>query len=138
MKHLVLGFLILMTQAAVAEDSWMDKQKMTESFAGRTIDGRYGSGLAFTETYRADGSISYKDTVTNATGNWQVTGQGFCTFYEDMNGGCFLVRQMGANCFEFYISESQDTGPLSPQAGTPYVAQGWYPEKPSTCTALTT
>jgi hypothetical protein len=138
MKHLVFGFLILTAQPAVAQDSWMDGRKMTETFAGRTIDGRYGSGLAFTESYRADGSIAYRDTVTSATGNWRVTGQGFCTFYENMNGGCFLVRQLGANCFEFYISESQDAGPLPPQDGKPYVAQGWYPEKPSTCTALTT
>ncbi len=116
----------------------MDERMMTESFAGRTIDGRYGSGLAFTETYRADGSISYKDTLASASGNWRVTGQGFCTFYEDMNGGCFLVRKMGANCFEFYIAESQDTGPLPPRQGKPYVAQGWYPEKPSTCSALMT
>ncbi len=116
----------------------MDEPMMAEAFAGRTIEGRYGSGLTFAETYASDGRISYRDPTVTAAGNWRVTAQGFCTFYDEMNGGCFLVRKLGANCFEFYFSEGQDSGPLLPKESKPYVAQGWYPEKPSTCVALST
>ncbi len=138
MRWFLACFILLLPVPARAQENWMGEQAMTKTFAGRTIEGRYSTGLTFTETYASDGRISYRDVGIMASGNWRVTAQGFCTFYDDMNGGCFLVRRLGANCFEFYISESQDSGPLSPREGTPYVAQGWYPEKPSTCVALST
>jgi hypothetical protein len=138
MLRILSCLLLVLSLPAFAQENWMDEQMMAKAFAGRTIDGRYSSGLTFTETYASDGRISYRDPTVTASGNWRVTAQGFCTFYDEMNGGCFLVRRLGTNCFEFYFSEGPDSGPLSPKEGKPYVAQGWYPEKPSTCVALST
>ncbi len=138
MKRLAFILLLAFAVPVGAQEAWLDARTINETFAGKTIDGRYSSGLGFSETYARDGSISYRDAGIVASGNWRVTAQGFCTFYEDMNGGCFLVRKLGSNCFEFYVVENQETGPLMPQEGKPYVAQGWYPEKPSTCVALST
>jgi hypothetical protein len=129
---------IALALSTAANESWLDEKSMTKAFAGQTLTGKYATGLPFTETYAGDGSINYWDPTQQSTGRWQVTKQGFCTFYDSMNGGCFVARSIGANCFEFYIVESQDDGPLTPEEGKPYVAQGWYPDKPSTCVALTT
>jgi hypothetical protein len=130
--------LTALTLAAAVSEHWMSETEMVSAFGGRTLNGKYASGLSFTETYRPDGHISYWDPNIIATGRWRVSEQGFCTFYDDMNGGCFLARKVGANCFEFFIIETQDNGPLPPGSSKPYVAQGWYPDKPSTCSALTT
>jgi hypothetical protein len=124
--------------AGTHDTSWMDEQSMHRAFSGKTLTGKYSTGTPFTETYKSDGSIAYWDPSLEATGQWRVSKQGFCTFYDDMNGGCFLARQIGENCFEFYLIESQDSGPLLPKEDKPYVAQGWYPEKSPTCEVLAT
>ncbi len=137
---LIIASILSSATVVLSAESWMNATEMRDAFAGRTLVGAYASGMTFTERYAPDGSIVYSDPRGDATGQWHISQQGFCTFYDTdtMNGGCFLARQTGANCFEFYIIEGQDTGPLPREKGTPYVAQGWYPDKPSTCTALTT
>lgn len=110
--------------------------EMKSAFGGKTFAGRYVNGDEFTETYWTDGGINYSDKNGQAVGRWHVSAQGFCTFYENMNGGCFLVRKSGDNCFDFFVVEDQDTGPLPKGEKPSLVAQGWNPEKPSTCIAL--
>jgi hypothetical protein len=124
--------------AAAFERNWMNETSMQRAFSGKTLTGRYATGTPFTETYKQDGSIVYWDPGLAATGYWRVSKQGFCTFYDDMNGGCFLAQQIGENCFEFYLVESQDSGPLPSKESEPYIAQGWYPDKTPTCEVLAT
>jgi hypothetical protein len=130
--------LTLAVTGDVAE-RWLTVSEMQTAFASRTLNGAYASGLEFTETYLSDGTINYSDARLQATGRWHISDQGFCTFYDgsaEMSGGCFLARKVSANCFEFYLRESQDSGPLPEGETRPYVAQGWYPEEPSTCEIL--
>jgi hypothetical protein len=133
----LVGHVLWITPAKAGEE-WLGESAMRSAFAGKTLTGKYATGTPFTETYAENGSISYWDPVMSATGRWHASKQGFCTFYETMNGGCFSARKIGENCFEFYLIESQDTGPLPPREGQPYVAQGWYPDRKPTCEALTT
>jgi hypothetical protein len=134
-----LGICMAALQSPVtarAVEPWLTPTEMTSVFAGHAIAGAYVGGLKFNETYKPDGSISYADESTSAAGRWHISGQGFCTFYETMTGGCFLVRKFGANCFEFYVIENQERGPIDNPRNPPLVAQGWYPDRPSTCAAL--
>jgi hypothetical protein len=132
---LSLFFAISLVTSTSAKESWLDRPEMTKAFEGKTILGKYMNGVPFTETYWFGGTISYRDSYMNDNGNWSVTAQGFCTFYDSLNGGCFLVRLQGTNCFDFFVVEDQENGPV--QGGKPIlVSQGWYPDKPSTCTSL--
>ncbi len=138
-RFYAISVLTLLTSPVLADERLMTEREMYEAFAGKTLDGAYASGLKFTETYMPGGGITYSDSRLQATGRWHVSSQGFCTFYDgsdDMSGGCFAARKVSANCFEFYLTESQESGPLPHGQPTPYVAQGWYPEKPSTCVTL--
>ena len=82
---------------------WMDEAALTAAFAGKTIQGHYASGKAFTETYFAHGGIDYVEQTRQFGGHWSVQGRAFCTIYHrDSTGGCYLVGQVGENCYEFY------------------------------------
>ena len=52
-----LAALLSMTQTATAIEAWMDETSMRAAFGGKTIQGHYASGKAFTEIYLADGGI---------------------------------------------------------------------------------
>jgi hypothetical protein len=120
------------------EQNWMQDVELQAAFNGKVVTGYHSGGFPFTETYAKDGGISYWQPGIVATGRWHITGREFCTFYEDLNGGCFLTRKVGDNCFQFYLTENQESGPLTQKEGTPYVSQVWYPDRKSTCEDLTT
>jgi hypothetical protein len=136
MKFLrVMLIAALGASSASARESWLSREDMTKYFEGKTVIGKYVNGTPFTETYWAGGAISYRDSFVADQGHWNVTAQGFCTFYDNVNGACFQMRLEGANCFDFFAVEDQTTGPM--QDGKPVmVAQGWFPDRPSTCIAL--
>ncbi len=128
-------FMALATPAASAKEFWLSREDMTRYFEGKTVIGKYVNGTPFTETYWVGGAISYRDNFITDQGHWNVTAQGFCTFYDNVNGACFQMRMEGANCYDFFAVEDQANGPN--KDGKPVlVAQGWFPDKPSTCTAL--
>lgn len=91
---------------AGAEPLWLKADEMSSALAGKTLEGRYLSGRAFTERYGADGRLEYSEPggVTVA-GHWSITAGTFCTIYDgDTSGGCFLVARVGRNCFEFFFA----------------------------------
>ncbi|WP_273890627.1 hypothetical protein, partial [Serratia marcescens] len=74
------------------------------AFANKTIQGLYASGRAFTETYKADGAISYQERNVDYRGHWSLQAGTFCTIYDsDPTGGCYQVKQVSDNCYEFYF-----------------------------------
>ena len=133
--------------------SWMSEEAMRADFAGQTLDGHYGSGTTWTETYFADGRIDYRESNRTAQGHWHFRGGVvFCTFYDPpyspaFVGGCWQVIKIGANCFEFYSAgaqlpgrrpddegakDNQDEDGLAPQP-LRWNARGWRTSEPSTC-----
>lgn len=82
---------------------WMPGAEVRSTFAGKTIQGHYASGTAFTETYHGDGGIDYVERRRQFGGHWSIQGNALCTIYhKDGTGGCYLVSQVGENCYEFY------------------------------------
>jgi hypothetical protein len=132
--RIALAIVLLVLPAAAAE-TWLSVAEMRSVFTGQTVTGMYFWRVVYTETYHADGSITYWDPSNGAvTGRWHFSGQGFCTFYDSIiSGGCFTLRKVGDNCYENYMIEAQDTGPLKPEDTKPYVSQFWLNTAPATC-----
>ena len=115
---------------------------MREAFIGRTLDGHYGNGVAWTEAYGADGRLDYREASRAATGRWYFRGHVFCTFYEPtagqpgLNGGCWTTVKVSANCYEFYLAGLNREPPF--EDGTDgmalrWNARAWRQGEPSTC-----
>jgi hypothetical protein len=120
----------------------MSETAMREAFIGKTLDGHYADGLAWTEVYLDDGRLDYRDPLRQAVGTWYFRdGTVFCTFYDppdrpSMAGGCWTTLRIGANCFEFYLvgltdKRAGDDG--LPDMAPRWNARGWRKDEPSTC-----
>jgi hypothetical protein len=120
--------------------SWMSETAMRRAFIGRTLDGHYGNGETWSETYFVSGRLNYREPRRHAVGDWFFRGQVFCTFYDPeethvLSGGCWRALKAGANCYEFYLAttdsdalESDETG-MAPH----WTARGWRRGEPATC-----
>lgn len=103
------------------------------AFEGKTVAGAYGDGLAFRETYHPGGAIDYWDPRTESAGQWSVINNLFCTFYTSMNGGCFRIVQVSANCFDFYAAADTEREALETGKRADYTARGSVQGVASTC-----
>jgi hypothetical protein len=125
----------------VAAPPWMREQAMREAFIGRTLDGHYGNGLAWTEAYLADGRLEYREGKRQAAGRWHFRdAHVFCTFYDPaqrpaLSGGCWNTLKVSANCFEFYLAGSSLQGEEADLGGLllRWNARAWRRDAPSTC-----
>jgi hypothetical protein len=132
-----VGFAIAMSAAlsvSPVSDLWMSDANLTATFAGREIVGEYENGETFAETYRADGAVSYRDSVRASNGRWSVRSGTFCTIYDDdPSGGCYRVRRVSQNCFEFHFvartTAEAEKDPRRPD----WTARGWFPTEAKTC-----
>ena len=109
------------------------------AFEGATVTGAYADGTAFRESYATGGRIKYWDPRGDFTGNWSVTNNLFCTFYDAtdggsaLSGGCFRVEKIGSNCFDFLVAAQSSEEALDPQAKPSYTARGSITGIASTC-----
>ena len=110
---------------------------MRTDFVGATLEGHYGGGQAWVETYTSDGRLDYRERERHAVGNWHFRGPVFCTFYDRAHqdafrGGCWIVIKTSPNCYEFFAAP-----PGSPSDATErpahWNARGWRRSEPSTC-----
>lgn len=139
----VLMLLAGLTSAAATSStsrSWMSEDAMRQAFIGRTLDGHYVGGLAWTETYLKEGRPDYRESLRSGKGSWFFRSQVFCTFYDPgqgLNGGCWRTIQTGANCYEFYDAylarSGEEDAQKSPGPLDGWVARGWRNSEPSTC-----
>lgn len=131
---LPLAFLALAEGAAKpAEPKPLQGPEIIAAFEGKTVAGAYADGLAFRESYAAGGAIDYWDPRTASTGQWSVVNNLFCTFYTSMNGGCFRIVQVSANCFDFYAAADTAREALDPAKRADYTARGSVQGVASTC-----
>ena len=128
---------------APGDDPWMSEDAMRAAFIGKTLDGHYGNGLSFTETYFAGGELEYREDKRQAKGRWHFRGHVFCTFYDAaardsrLNGGCWTAVKTGANCYDFYLAGLASEPPFEDETrdmADRWSARGWRSEEPSTCT----
>jgi hypothetical protein len=132
--------LAALAPPAQATPAWMNEEAMRAAFIGKTLDGHYLDGLAWSETYFPEGRLDYRESVRKGPGYWYFRGGNvFCTFYQPghgLNGGCWTALQVSANCYEFYLAGMRDQkseeesmpGPL-----TGWLARGWRQGEASTC-----
>ena len=125
-----------------AQMPYLSESEIRTVIVGQTLDGHYASGLTWSEVYRADGTLNYREESRAATGRWSFRPDNvFCTFYDpspdgSLGGGCWLVLKTSANCYEFYVAgggapADSDEGVTTPSR---WNAQGWRRGEPSTCT----
>jgi hypothetical protein len=130
-------------RAPALDDPWMTEEAMRQAFIGKTLDGHYGNGLTWTETYFDTGRLDYSESHRRAIGRWHFRGHVFCTFYDPplpeppLNGGCWTAIKVSTNCYEFYLAGLSPEPPFND--GTPGMAQrwnarGWRQGEASTCT----
>jgi hypothetical protein len=125
---------LLPAQAA----GWMSEAAMRWAFIGRTLDGHYGNGQTWTESYFANGRLDYREPLRGAVGDWFFRGQVFCTFYDPgqvhaLSGGCWHALKAGANCYEFYLATGDDLGSDETGVAPHWTARGWRRGEPATC-----
>ena len=120
-----------------ASDFWMKDAELRTSFAGATIDGQYADRRTFRESYSAAGSLEYREQPTNKhwTGHWSVVRDRFCTIYDNFGtGGCFRVRRVSLNCFEFYFdTRTEEEARRSTLRNPAWTARAWLIDHASTC-----
>ncbi len=114
---------------------WLDDGEILSQFKNETIDGRYANGKAFTESYAADGRITYKEPGVTLAGRWSVTEGTLCTIYDgDASGGCYRVARVARNCFEFYfVSRTEAAAPGPPDGKPAWTARGSVQGQASAC-----
>jgi len=118
-----------------ASEDWMNEDDLRHAFAGKTIQGQYATGKSFTESYKADGAISYEERDVAYRGHWSLQAGTFCTIYDtDPAGGCYQVRKVGDNCYEFYFvarteQEAAEEGPGAPS----WTARAAVSDRDPTC-----
>ena len=127
--------LALTAIPAPAAEKWMGDADIRAAFAGATIEGAYGSGDTFVESYLPDGRIDYVEARRRMAGQWSVVNAQFCTIYDvSPTGGCFRVARRGDNCFEFYFQSRDAAKAAAPDEGKPsWTAQGWRKGESPTC-----
>lgn len=134
---------VVVAEPTVALDpQWMTEEAMRTAFIGKTLDGHYGNGVTWTETYGADGQLDYREPTRRAVGRWYFRDHVFCTFYDTapsqqtLNGGCWTAIKTSANCYEFYLAGMNREPPYEDGAhgmAQRWNAQAWRQGEPSTC-----
>jgi hypothetical protein len=122
---------------AQAIDFWLKENELRSSLTGATIAGQYVDARSFRERYNADGSLSYSETAGNRklSGRWSIVRHRFCTIYDQSEtGGCYRVRQISDNCFEFFfdtrtVAEARSSTLRNPN----WTARAWRTDRISTC-----
>ena len=117
------------------EAGWLGDEAIRSAFSGKSIAGHYADGRTFEETYEAGGRVVYAEPGRGAGGDWSVTAGSLCTIYDnDPTGGCYRVRQIGSNCFEFFFIACSRSAAAAGRSGEPaWTARGWLQSAPSTC-----
>jgi hypothetical protein len=115
-------------------EAWLGDAELRATFGGVALDGHYASGRTFSERYGSDGRLEYREQQRLTRGRWSVEAGTFCTIYDqDPTGGCFRVKKVGANCYEFYfVARSEEQARRDPNAPA-WTARAWDAAKPASC-----
>lgn len=117
----------------------MQPGELRQAFSGQELQGYYpGDGGEWTESYRVDETLAYRDATSQSAGRWLVNGNRFCTSYDaaTFEDGCFLVRRHSANCFDFYALDADHRLTVSVadvRNGANFTARAWRRGEASTC-----
>ena len=134
---LVLALCVCLTADVWAIDFWLKENELRSGLGGATIDGQYVDARSFREHYNVDGSLNYEEPVGNPKlgGRWSIVRDRFCTIYDQSDtGGCYRVRQVSDNCFEFFFDSRTVAEARSSTLRNPtWTARAWRTDRVSTC-----
>lgn len=115
----------------------MTAAELRKSLGDATISGQYVDARSFSEHYKSDGSLRYREFEGKAkyTGRWSIVRDRFCTIYDQTDtGGCFRVRRVSDNCFEFFFDSRTEAEARSSTLRNPtWTARAWRTDRVSTC-----
>lgn len=132
------GFLAIVPAASALSD-WMSEAELETTFMDVAIEGKYSDGRPFHERYRADRRVEYHEQNMTTGGSWSVHSGTFCTIYDgDTSGGCFRVKQVSGNCYEFYFVARTTAEAEADQRRPAWTARGSIVGKPGACTEEST
>lgn len=137
-SHVCILALVAFQPTLVRSDGgaggWMSDSDLSQQFRGVEIDGHYASGRTFSEAYRSDGRLEYRERDRETRGRWSVEAGSFCTIYDmDTSGGCYRVKRVGRNCFEFYfVARTEQQARQDPNRPS-WTARGWMKSEAATC-----
>ena len=114
---------------------WLTDAQIEAALKGRTLDGLDASGRRFTESYLAQGDLTYTENGTTLRGRWSVRAGTLCTIYDtDPLGGCFRVTATRANCFDFYfVARTEAVTPGTNGVKPDWTARGAVEGKVDAC-----
>jgi hypothetical protein len=130
-------FTFALLVPAGAGGPWLGQAEVRSKIIGHAMNGYYRNAEAWVDDYSANGDVKYKDDRNSWTGKWTFQGDVLCTFYNDRaDGGCYLMRQVSGNCYEYVIVPSSHAGSSLPlDASDDWFARGWRSGETSTCPA---
>jgi hypothetical protein len=130
-------FAFALVVPAGAGGPWLSRAEVRSKIIGHAMNGYYRNAEAWVDDYSANGEVKYEGDNNTWTGKWTFQGDVLCTFYNDgADGGCFLMRQVSSNCYEYVIVPNDYAGSsLPPDASDDWFARGWQSENTATCGA---
>jgi len=133
---LIVAFLFF-NNAATSQLFWMTEAELRDRFAAAKISGEYVDGRTFSERYGKDNRLTYRESTQKMmwSGSWSIVNGRFCTIYDNFGtGGCFRVRQVSLNCFEFYFdTRTEEEARASTLTKPSWTARAWRTDQLSTC-----
>lgn len=133
---MAVSAVIVSGAAAFAKTTWLSATELKTTFSGKTINGGYPGGRKFIERYSPNGTLQYEDPNFTSRGKWSITGQTFCTFYDNpgMGGACFLVTRGPSNCIEYFqVSDQPGPGSKPPKPAQTWGARGVIAGEKGSC-----
>lgn len=130
---LVLAAAPVLARADDDKRRFLGDAEIRADVVGHDFKGYYTTGKPWAEDYDASGSLKYREPNIDIAGYWTLSEGVFCTFYrQQLGGGCWRVRRVSENCFEFYGASQ---GPGRTATDTGWTARGWKTKEAPTCGA---
>ncbi|NOU08341.1 MAG: hypothetical protein HOO99_19375 [Hyphomicrobiaceae bacterium] len=112
---------------------FLDDAEIKRDVVGSDFAGHYADGRPWQEHYHVDEKLVYTEAGRSVDGYWTLKEGMFCTLYRGaLSGGCWRLKRIGTNCFEFYDAGAADRGAAARRLWT---ARGWRKEMAPTCGA---
>ena len=130
-----VAFVLAVLPTTAMPAAWMSDGELRATFGGAEFTGVYRDGVPFTELYRSNGRLAYRELGDTRDGNWSVVSGTFCTIYDQApTGGCFRIAKVSANCFEAYFATRTEAEARERQRDpVAWTARLWRSDRPSTC-----
>ena len=113
----------------------LNQSQIRSDMFGQKFTGEYSNGGQWAERFNPNMTSVYVEDGKAIHGHMEFRGSILCFEYPyrpDLQGGCFEIWKRGANCFDFYSTESAVSF-NDRRLGRNWMARAWISDVPSTC-----